>query len=144
MSRDKNSHLRLAGRPADYQKLGIDPVEVAQFEDGQRIGTEKGRYEWWYFDAHLDDGATVVVVFWTKPNMSPNRPLGGKSCSPGSRRCRRVWRMSGKIVGFDGAYHRFTGKVTIEKFEKDVRVEIFDDHAIWELMYLGKARSPTL
>ena len=63
MSRDHNSHLRLAGRPADYQKLGIDPVEVAQFEDGQRIGTEKGRYEWWYFDAHLEDGATVVVVF---------------------------------------------------------------------------------
>ena len=41
-------------------------------------------------------------------------------------------------------YHRFTGKVTIEKFEKEVRVEIFDDHAIWELMYFGKARSPTL
>jgi hypothetical protein len=46
MSRDKNDHLRLADRPADYQNLGIDPVEVAQFEDGQRIGTEKGRYEW--------------------------------------------------------------------------------------------------
>jgi hypothetical protein len=45
-----------------------------------------------------------------------------------------------KIAGFDGAYHRFTGKVTIEKFEKDVRVEIFDDHAIWELMYFGKTR----
>ena len=29
---------------------------------------------------------------------------------------------------------------TIEKFEKDVR-EIFDDHAIWELMYFGKTRS---
>jgi len=41
MSRNKNNHLRLAGRPADYQKLGIDPVEVVQFEDGQRIGTEK-------------------------------------------------------------------------------------------------------
>src|SRR5712664_3828912 len=70
-----NSHLRMAGRPADYQKLGIDPIDVAQFEDGQRIGTGKGRYEWWYFDAHLDDGASVVVVFWTKPNVSPNGPL---------------------------------------------------------------------
>jgi hypothetical protein len=55
-----------------------------------------------------------------------------------------IKRLAARIVGFDGAYHRFTGKVTIEKFEKDVRVEIFDDHAIWELMYLGKARSPTL
>jgi hypothetical protein len=75
MSHDKNKHLRLAGLPADYQKLGIDPVEVAQSEDGQRIGTRRGRYEWWYFDAHLDDGATVVVVFYTKPNVSPNGPL---------------------------------------------------------------------
>src|SRR6266849_3532174 len=75
MSRNKINHLRLAGRPADYQKLGIAPVEVAQFEDGQRIGTEKGCYEWWYFDAHLDNGATVVVVFYTKPNVSPNGPL---------------------------------------------------------------------
>ena len=71
MFREENGHLRLADRAADYQKLGIDPFDVAQFEDGQRIGTEKGRYEWWYFDAHLDDGATVVVVFYTKPNVSP-------------------------------------------------------------------------
>jgi hypothetical protein len=365
MSRDHNSHLRLAGRPADYQKLGIDPVEVAQFEDGQRIGTEKGRYEWWYFDAHLDDGATVVVVFYTKPNVSPNGPLApritinltlpdgrqfekfydtaadqfsasreacdvrigtnrfvgdlrryritaaieeisveieltgevrawrprsghiyfgvegqeklfawlpsvpqgvahvrykigneeyrasgsgyhdhnwgdvpmqtlmhnwywarakagpytviashitatkaygyqtqnvymlakddqivadddvrvvfeiervatdGKTRKPVADITRYTYRdgdtryvvtferqktilqavftermpfikrLIARIVGFDGAYHRFTGKVTIEKFEKDVRVEIFDDHAIWELMYFGRARAPT-
>ncbi|MEA2909206.1 MAG: hypothetical protein QOJ15_1287 [Bradyrhizobium sp.] len=67
--------FRLADRPADYKRLGIVPVEIAEFEDGQRIGTEKGHYEWWYFDAHLDNGATVVVVFYTKPNVSPNGPL---------------------------------------------------------------------
>ena len=75
MDRSKNSHFRVADRPADYKKLEIAPVRIAEFEDGQRIGTEKGRYEWWYFDAHLDDGATVVVVFYTKPNVSPNSPL---------------------------------------------------------------------
>src|SRR5260221_12548686 len=75
MHPNKNGHLRLADRPADYERLGISPADVAQFEDGQRIGTERGRYEWWYFDAHLDDGATVVVVFYTKPNVSPNSPL---------------------------------------------------------------------
>ena len=52
-----------------------------------------------------------------------------------------IKRLLAKIVGFDGAYHRFTGKVTIEKFEKDVRAEIFDDQAIWELMYFGKTRN---
>jgi hypothetical protein len=355
----------LADRPADYQKLGIDPVEVAQFEDGQRIGTEKGRYEWWYFDAHLDNGATVVVVFYTKPNVSPNGPLAPRitinltlpdgrrfdkihdatadQFSASKERCDvrigpnrfvgdlrryritaaieeisveieltaevRAWRpksghiyfgaegreklfawlpsvpqgvtdvrykigkeeyrasgsgyhdhnwgdvpmqtlmhnwywarakagpyaviashitateaygydaqivymlarddkiiadddarvsfeiervatdgktgkpvadftrytyrdgdmryvvtfrrentilravftdkmpfikrLLAKFVGFDGAYHRFTGRVSIEKFERDVRVEIFNDHAIWELMYFGRTRSPT-
>jgi hypothetical protein len=44
------------------------------------------------------------------------------------------------LIGFDGAYHRFTGKVTIEKSEGNARTEIFEDHAIWELMYFGKAR----
>ena len=53
-----------------------------------------------------------------------------------------IKRLIARIVGFDGAYHRFTGKVTIEKFEQDERVEVFDDTAIWELMYFGKARSP--
>jgi hypothetical protein len=75
MRRSKNGHLRLADGPADYKRLGIAPIEIAEFEDGQRIGTERGCYEWWYFDAHLDNGATVVVVFFTKPNVSPNGPL---------------------------------------------------------------------
>ena len=75
MHRSKNGSFRLADSPADYKRLGIAPVEVAQFEDGQRTGTESGHYEWWYFDAHLDNGASVVVVFYTKPNVSPNGPL---------------------------------------------------------------------
>src|SRR6202035_2612337 len=75
MQGSKNQRFRLADRPADYNRLRIAASEVAAFEDGQRIGTQKGCYEWWYFDAHLDDGATVVVVFYTKPNVSPNGPL---------------------------------------------------------------------
>lgn len=87
MQRTTNGHLRLADRPADYTKLGIAPVEVAEFEDGQRIDTQRGRYEWWYFDSHLDNGATVVVVFYTKPNVDPNRPL-----APKRRECGTVSR----------------------------------------------------
>jgi len=75
MHGSKNIRVHLADQSADYNRLGIAPVEIAQFEDGQRIGTKSGCYEWWYFDAHLDDGATVVVVFYTKPNVSPKGPL---------------------------------------------------------------------
>src|SRR5258708_16040128 len=75
MFRDKNSHLRLAGRPADYQKLGIDPVEVAQFEDGQRIGTEKARYQRRHFDTHRHDATTAPVPSSTNPHVNPNPPI---------------------------------------------------------------------
>jgi hypothetical protein len=37
--------------------------------------------------------------------------------------------------GFDGAYHRFAGKVTIDS---GVRVERFEGRAVWELMYLRR------
>ena len=49
-------------------------------------------------------------------------------------------RIIARLIGFDGAYHRFTGKVTVEKFESGARVEYFEDRAIWELIYFGKAR----
>jgi hypothetical protein len=51
-------------------------------------------------------------------------------------------RIIARLIGFDGAYHRFTGKVTVEKFEGGVRAERFEDDAIWGLMYFGKARDP--
>jgi len=50
-------------------------------------------------------------------------------------------RIIARLIGFDGAYHRFTSKVTVEKFEQGLRAERFEDHAIWELMYFGKTRA---
>jgi hypothetical protein len=67
--------VRIADQPEDYRHLGIDPVDVRPFEDGMRIGHAPGNYEWWYFDAHLDDGAKLVVVFYTKPLMTPSSGL---------------------------------------------------------------------
>ncbi|MCB1720302.1 MAG: hydroxyneurosporene dehydrogenase [Alphaproteobacteria bacterium] len=64
-----------AASDADYQRLGLDRKVVAPWEDGIRLGTEKGTYEWWYFDAHLENGATVVVVFYTKYATDSNGPL---------------------------------------------------------------------
>jgi Hydroxyneurosporene synthase (CrtC). len=41
-------------------------------------------------------------------------------------------------TGFDGAYIRFTGDVTLEKYENGVLVETASDNALWEMMYFGK------
>jgi len=68
----------LAGRAAsdaDYERLGLSRDTVAVWEDGARTDGGRGTFEWWYFDAHLDDGATLVVVFMSKDFTQPRKPL---------------------------------------------------------------------
>ncbi len=57
-------------------KFGLDAKTVAVWEDGFRTHAEtEHSFEWWYFDMHLDDGSTVVVVFNSKPHTNPDGPL---------------------------------------------------------------------
>jgi hypothetical protein len=66
---------RLGTDEEHYAKLGLKKGTVEQWEDGTRTrGGEKGTYEWWYFDSHMDDGTTLVIVFYTKHMMSPGGP----------------------------------------------------------------------
>ncbi|MEA2041643.1 MAG: hypothetical protein U9N85_03725 [Bacteroidota bacterium] len=52
----------------EYEKHNLKPGNIPElWEDGIRTGGVKGTYEWWYFDAHLNDGTTIVIVFYTKP-----------------------------------------------------------------------------
>lgn len=37
--------------------------------------TGRGSFEGWYFDAHLDDGSTAVIVFATTPLLARKGPL---------------------------------------------------------------------
>ncbi len=55
-------------------QLGITEV-VELWEDGFRTDIGRGFFEWWYFDAHLDDGSTVVIVYMTKSIMEYKGPL---------------------------------------------------------------------
>jgi predicted secreted hydrolase len=56
----------MASSPADYERLGLSPTSIAPWEDGARTDDSAGTYEWWYFDAHLADGAKLVVTFMNK------------------------------------------------------------------------------
>lgn len=69
------SIARLGSSAEDYERIGIKPDEVAPWEDGARTDGSAGTYEWWYFDAHLDDGAKLVVVFFTKGITEVGKPL---------------------------------------------------------------------
>jgi hypothetical protein len=65
----------MANSPEDYARLGLSPTSIEPWEDGARTDDSAGTYEWWYFDAHLADGAKLVVVFMNKDLAEPQKPL---------------------------------------------------------------------
>ena len=64
----------MADAPEDYERLGL-AATIAPWEDGARTDNSAGTYEWWYFDAHLADGAKLVVAFMNKDIAEPSKPL---------------------------------------------------------------------
>ena len=76
-------------------------------------------------------GADPQLMSRATPFAMPIRAArGDHSASHFHHRMPLLKRIAARLMGFDGAYHRFTGKVTIEKFERSLRVERFDDRAI--------------
>ena len=65
----------MANSPEDYERLGLSSTSIELWEDGARTDDSAGTYEWWYFDAHLADGAKLVVVFMNKDLAEPQKPL---------------------------------------------------------------------
>src|SRR5260370_20357112 len=65
----------MASSAADYERLGLSPTSISPWEDGARTDDSAGSYEWWYFDAHLADGAKLVVTFMNKDIAEPKKPL---------------------------------------------------------------------
>ncbi len=63
----KKKIARLADRPEDYIKLGIRPDLIQQKEDGLHTYGKFGEYEWWYFDAKLEGGYSLVIIFYSQP-----------------------------------------------------------------------------
>jgi len=69
----KNAVISAVG-PEFLARDGL-AAEPEPWEDGLRADTGPGNFEWWYFDAHFDDGATAVVTYATKPLLQRNDPL---------------------------------------------------------------------
>ena len=63
---------RLMNQPQDYESLGVNPDHIELWEDGRRSSSDKGTWEWWYFDAMMDDGTNVVIQFHTKSSGHTN------------------------------------------------------------------------
>lgn len=65
----------LARSPHHYNTLDLKKGVPELREDGMRTDGGKGSYEWWYFDAHLEDQSKIVIVFYTKAMTDVNKPL---------------------------------------------------------------------
>ncbi|OBI97733.1 lipocalin-like domain-containing protein [Mycobacterium asiaticum] len=74
-----DKHALIGTQARHYARLGLTPNQIQTWEDGWRTSTAdqtRGTFEWWYFDAHLDDGSTVTVEMHTKPPyVSPKTAL---------------------------------------------------------------------
>lgn len=68
------SQARLRNTPEDYKELGLKKGEVEVWEDGFRSGFAPGSFEWWYFDAVMDDGSSVSLNLSTKMVGESNVP----------------------------------------------------------------------
>jgi hypothetical protein len=75
MSEKHHALATFGSTSAEYVSLGLTPGLIEQREDGMRTDGGKGSFEWWYFDAHLDDGSKLVITFYTKPITEPGKPL---------------------------------------------------------------------
>ncbi|MGO8998054.1 MAG: hydroxyneurosporene dehydrogenase, partial [Polyangiaceae bacterium] len=51
---------------------------------------------------------------------------------------RGIQRLAAHLIGFDGAYLRFSGKLELRHYEGGELTETYSAPALWELMYFGK------
>lgn len=72
--RNMPKRVIVAEGPEFLRREGLEP-ELALWEDGLRGDTGPGTFEWWYFDAHFDDGSTAVIIYLTKPLLQRTDPL---------------------------------------------------------------------
>lgn len=70
----KSKPVIFAVTPEALKREGLTET-IAIWEDGLRLDTGRGTFEWWYYDAHFEDGSTAVIVFGTKPLIERNNLL---------------------------------------------------------------------
>jgi len=71
----KELPAKLGASDEHYRRLGISKSRIELWEDGMRTDGGKGTYEWWYFDAYLNDGSKLAITFRTKPIIDVGKPL---------------------------------------------------------------------
>ena len=77
---------------------------------------------------YQDDQQHYVVTFKRKQDLLRHRFIDD---------LQGVKALMARLMGFDGAYLRFSGDVTLERYQGETVAECREGPAIWELMYFG-------
>src|SRR5260370_21165534 len=151
----------MANSTADYERLGLSPTTIAPWEDGARTDDSAGTYEWWYFDAHLADGAKLVVSFMNKDIAEPQKPLSPllrlNLDLPDGRHFEKLvhypsseWSAAKDYADvrlgenrFTGDLHRYRIQATAEEISVDITLtgEVPPQRPSSRFMVFGAARS---
>ena len=122
--------LSVRDADADYAALKLTKT-VEPWEDGRRTPRDPRFYEWWYFDALLEDGTTVVVWFGDNWFYGVEKRVVNVDLTPPRGRTRTVykaWDEPGTFatdradvrIGphrFEGSLERYT--ITVDPKEHD-------------------------
>jgi hypothetical protein len=108
-------HLRTSA--LDYSSLGLTPGKVEVWEDGRRTAPDEKSFEWWYFDALMEDGTAVVVVFSDNFAQDHKRGVSLELTTPDGK--HRTCNTKFDEPGVFGKDHTFV-KIGENSFEGDL------------------------
>jgi hypothetical protein len=110
-----DAKLHLAAAPEDFKALGIGR-EIEVREDGRRTPRSSDYFEWWYFDALLDDGTVAVVWFGDNWFYGSHKRAVTIELTPPGKPTRRIMRTFDDPGAFSSDHadiqigpHRFKG-----------------------------------
>jgi hypothetical protein len=63
---EERNRIYLGTTLEDFKKEDMSQ-KPEKWEDGQRTPLDRRHFEWWYFDAELEDGSVIVIIFGPKP-----------------------------------------------------------------------------
>jgi hypothetical protein len=116
----------------DGKVIADDPAKVHFEELGHYTDQHTGKPVGNVTRYTYTDGDEKYVITYTRHrDLSTMKFLDG---------VKGPKRLAARLLGFDGAYLRFTGELRIEYYRGYELLDSQADEALWELMYFGHAR----
>ena len=111
----------------DARRVAFTAEDIRPDPETHKPVAQRTRY------VYEDDGARFVLTFDREQTILRMKLV---------ETLPRVTGLLARLVRFDGAFLRFTGRLTLERHAGDAPVETQDAPAIWEEMYFGRTRDP--